>query len=185
MRVHSVPVFVSPLLPFLTVFFFALGYGNVWCLLIAASLLHELGHLIALHFCRAQIFSVRFGALGAEIVTPQLPYRTELLCTAAGPLMNLLFCAASLLLGNDLFALIHSILFFYNCVPVYPLDGGRLLCAFLSSCMKSDAKQITGAISCVFSAAILLAAIWLFVRTSDPLPSVAAITLLLRVWLET
>ncbi len=67
---------------------------------------------------------------GTVIRVEKLSYRQELLVSLAGPMVNaLLFFAA--LETNPTFALTNFGLFCYNMLPLYPLDGGRMLRAFL------------------------------------------------------
>ena len=181
MRLFHGRLLVSPLLPILSAFFLYLGYGTVWGLLLFAALLHECGHLLALRLCRAEILTVRVGALGAEIKTMPLTQKQELLCAAAGPAANLIFCAISLLLGWRLFAMLHVALLLFNLLPVYPLDGGRMLRAFLSP----YGDRVARIVSASFCAALCAAAIYSSIRSRDPLPAVAAAVIALRAWTET
>lgn len=92
---------------------------------------HELGHLLALRLCGAEIKMIRLRAFGTQIVTLPIAYRKEYIVAAAGPLSNfllLLFSAKKL----PLLALVNFGLLFYNLLPIYPLDGGRMLRASLS-----------------------------------------------------
>ncbi|MBQ7565812.1 MAG: hypothetical protein IJT18_01710 [Oscillospiraceae bacterium] len=181
MRLFRGRLLVSPLLPILSAFFLYLGYGTVWGLLLFAALLHECGHLLALRLCRAELHTVRIGALGAEIVTTPLTRSQELFCAAAGPAANLIFCALSLLPGWRLFALLHAALLLFNLLPVYPLDGGRMLRAFLVPYGDRAARIV----SAFFCAALSAAAIYASIRSRDPLPAAAAAVIALRAWTET
>ena len=80
------------------------AYLNGWALLsmiLAAAVIHELGHLGMLRFLGARILSLRIGILGAVLETDcrNLSYGGELVSVLAGPAVNLL--------------------------PIRPLDGGR------------------------------------------------------------
>ncbi len=102
-------------------------------------LLHELGHFIAIRWygmpAGAPVFIPFFGAAIFLRQRPQTPQQ-EYVIAAAGPLAGTLASLACLLLG---FALRQPVLlslayfgFFlqaFNLIPVWPLDGGRMVAA--------------------------------------------------------
>lgn len=129
---------VSPLfalwgvLPWLT--------GRGWPLLfLAAALLHEGGHLLALYLLGGKAETVRLRLSGAELRwRGRLSYGGEALLALAGPGANLLWallCAALTRLrpapGLYRFIGCHLTLALFNLLPALPLDGGRALCALL------------------------------------------------------
>lgn len=96
------------------------GYENAFSF-IAYCFLHEAGHLAALLIAggrpRLLLFSV-FGA-GLKYDSP-LPAAGEAFVILAGPAVNLLLFFAA---GDEL----NLFLAVLNLIPVFPLDGGRLL----------------------------------------------------------
>lgn len=106
------------------------GAGPVLPLVLASALGHELGHLAALKAAGAQVIRVRLTAFGAEILadTRRLSYPREILCTLAGPVVNLalaIFFARAV--GNFEAAGANLLLGCFNLLPVPALDGGRAL----------------------------------------------------------
>ena len=106
------------------------GAGPVLPMTVLAALCHEGGHLVGLRLAGARVEAVRLTAFGAEIRadTRYLPYGREILCTLAGPAVNLvlarLFARARgwyLPAGDNLF------LGCFNLLPLPSLDGGRAL----------------------------------------------------------
>ena len=106
------------------------GAGPVLPMTVLAALCHEGGHLAGLRLAGARVEAVRLTAFGAEIRadTRYLPYGREILCTLAGPAVNLvlalLFARA---LGWYLPAGVNLFLGCFNLLPLPSLDGGRAL----------------------------------------------------------
>ena len=121
--------------------FLALYYAinpahTFWPFCIAAAL-HEGGHILALIGQGRPIRSICFMSSGTVIQVGDLSYRQELMVSLAGPLVNgLLFFAT--IRCMPAFALMNLGLFCYNMLPLYPLDGGRLLRAFLQIILPTD-----------------------------------------------
>lgn len=94
-----------------------------------AYVLHETAHITMLHCIKHCIFHITFQGFGATILSPSLSYRETILCTAAGPLMNLL-CGLLYSLCPH-FALISIWVGIYNLLPFPFLDGGLILSSIL------------------------------------------------------
>lgn len=130
-------------------------------------LVHELAHAgVAnrLGYNVRQIYiDLFYGA--AEIDLDHCPERDSIQIVAAGPISNLLLAIISfgLYAGTGIpflveMIIINAVLFIFNILPIYPMDGGRILRSFLMMKMSSNrrlAKQISDWISLVFSVALL------------------------------
>lgn len=97
-----------------------------WLLSFAAAVLfHEFCHLLTLRLLSGKWMPLSLFASGARIPIPSLSRGRELLCALAGPagslLLVLLHPAFPLL---AFFGLAQGL---YNLLPIYPLDGGRVL----------------------------------------------------------
>lgn len=106
------------------------GAGPVLPVVLASALGHELGHLAALRAAGARVTRVRLTAFGAEIFadTRYLSYPREILCTLAGPAVNLaLAVVLARAAGNFEAAGANLLLGCFNLLPVPALDGGRAL----------------------------------------------------------
>lgn len=99
--------------------------GIFWPFL-AAMTVHELAHAAVILLLGGKIESVRLSFAQVELRTGLLSDRTELWSTAAGPGINLL-CGWMFRRGMPAFAAVSLLLALFNLLPVWPLDGGRLL----------------------------------------------------------
>ena len=90
-----------------------------------AALVHEMFHIAAIMLCGGKIRGIKIGIHGTVISLDPLNPLQELLCAAAGPTGSFL-----LLLLAPWFPRLAICGFFqgcFNCLPVLPLDGGRVV----------------------------------------------------------
>ena len=107
---------------------------------VAAAIFHELCHWVALILLKVDIYSVSIGLSGAEIETEHMMTHQEILSALAGPLGGALFVLSVRILPQlAICALIQSL---YNFIPIYPLDGGRVLrCAIFDLLERKNAAS--------------------------------------------
>jgi Zn-dependent protease len=145
-----------------------------WVVAIFGSvLIHELAHAYVANKRGWQVYGIKIDLFtGSAAVDTNIPERDAIPVVAAGPISNLLlailciplymvFGETSPLLGNFLNTLfvVNLFMFVFNILPIYPMDGGRLLKDFLFLKMGSNrrlAKKIAGGVSLVFSIALLI-----------------------------
>ena len=92
---------------------------------ILAAFVHEMCHYLAARIWKVRIRGIRIGIGGMLMYTEPMPAEKEFVVAMAGP-------AGSLLLGLWMrqfpeLALCGMIQGAYNLIPVFPLDGGRML----------------------------------------------------------
>ena len=136
---------ISPYLVFLLACFWYFRQGNPLLHILAAMLLHECGHLLCLAAMGKELLEIRFDLFGAVIRSGPLTRREELFCALSGPAVNLI--SALILRNNPLLHVIHAGLLVVNMLPVYPLDGGRILSCALSCFLPFD--QIRRTMHCI------------------------------------
>ena len=145
-----------------------------WALpFLLACALHEAGHLLAMRCYGLRLDRICIGAGGAVICTHFPSKHAECLIALAGPGVNALLFIAFRHIWLQL-SLVSALLLCYNLLPVFPLDGGRILRCLLG-------RQISTAIAWGTVAALLAAAIYaaVFLKTGI-FPLAFAGTLLLR-----
>jgi Zn-dependent protease len=128
--------------------FAGLAYGLLVCLvLFGCVFLHELGHsMVAKHY-GIQVLDITFWPLGGMARMSELPEdpKIEGMIAIAGPLVNfaLIALAIPLYIGLGIsgfegvallvvgFMKLNLVLGAFNLIPAFPMDGGRVLRAFL------------------------------------------------------
>ena len=153
--------------------------GIFWPFL-AAMTVHELAHAAVLLLLGGGIESVRLSFAQVELRTGLLSDRTELWSTAAGPGINLL-CGWLFRRWMPAFAAVSLLLALFNLLPVWPLDGGRLLRTLLRmrwGAADVDASQTLGLL---FGLGLLAGAVFAARRWDTGVwPAVTAGALLVR-----
>jgi Zn-dependent protease len=136
-------------------------------------LIHEMAHAYVADRRGWRVFGIKVDLFtGSAAVDTNIPEKDAIPVVAAGPLSNLLLAILcipfySFLVNinpiidgfmENLFV-INILMFIFNILPIYPMDGGRLLKDFLFIKMKGNrrlAKKISGYVSLTFSVALLL-----------------------------
>ena len=150
------------------------------CFLVAV-LLHEAAHALLLYLCHVPVIGFRLCICGAVIQTQLCSYRDELLCAAAGPVCNLILLICFLRI-NPVLSIVNAVLATVNLLPLYPLDGGRILYALLMMHMDPTRASICMRyVAVVVCCLLMLSVCWLtIVGQAGIWPIFAALVLLCR-----
>lgn len=115
----------------------------VTLLVIYASVIaHEYGHVLAGRYCGVGCRGVTLTPLGGVALLERVPASAdvELIVTAAGPVVSLILAIWATALAVITFkvtgvfvaaAVANYVMFVFNLLPVFPMDGGRILRALL------------------------------------------------------
>ena len=133
--------------------------GGIFWRFLTAIAVHELAHTIVLLLLGGEIRGLRLGFAQLTLRTGFLTARTELLATAAGPGVNLL-CACLLGRAAPQLAGASLLLGGFNLLPVYPLDGGRLLLGLLRLRWGLSGVRAALYLSTAFSAVLVALALY-------------------------
>ncbi len=130
----------------------AAGWGMTFILLIYASILaHELGHMLAANFYGVRSSSVTIWPVGGVILLERQPDtpQQDIVVALAGPAVNIvigtvlfglllwpigLYDSLGFMSLDVLYRLmaINFVLAMFNLLPIFPMDGGRILRAALT-----------------------------------------------------
>jgi stage IV sporulation protein FB len=120
------------------------GYFRLLILMFTIVLIHEIGHVIAAYHYRWRIKKIEllpFGGVAEVEEYGNRPFKEELVVVLAGPLQHIWMIAGAFLLRNvgwmdeklfNNFIDINLMLFTFNLLPIWPLDGGKLLFLLLA-----------------------------------------------------
>ncbi len=138
--------------------FYSLAAGGV---LLISITLHELGHSLAAMAFGCRVRDITLMMMGGCATLLNMPRKAwqEFLVAVAGPAVSLLLALAGLFLPNARFhdgnfyfgtifdkfiffqvGFLNAILFLFNLLPAFPMDGGRILRAFLQQFFMSRVK---------------------------------------------
>lgn len=99
--------------------------GKILLSWLFAVVIHECSHILVIRILRKRIIRIHVGMTGMKIYTEPLSHTQELLCAAAGPAGSLLLLFV--MKWMPLAALFGTVQGLYNLLPLYPMDGGRIL----------------------------------------------------------
>lgn len=118
---------------------------------LAASLLHECGHLAVMLCCRTPPRRVAVGVFGMRLEKGEgmhLSFLDEFLIAAGGPAVNAVCCLLFWCFGRRTTAVIHLVIGTLNALPVCPLDGGTMLqCILLHFFSKERTDTVLRVVS--------------------------------------
>lgn len=157
---------------FFLLFFFLPSISMVLSLFLAV-LVHEMAHAWVADSRGWRVSSIRIDLFtGSASIDPNIHERDSIPVVAAGPLSNLglalIGFTGFLIINIDPntiiykfildFIIVNFVLFIFNILPIFPMDGGRLVKDFLTLKMRSRlrAKKIAGWISLITSALLLV-----------------------------
>ena len=110
---------------------------NIFRYCILSSILHEIGHVIAYSLCTGKFPKIEVSVFGFKIKNNVLQPENLIFILISGPLMNLLAVILVMILIKKqatfnlyIFGIINLIIFVFNILPVYYLDGGQILYCF-------------------------------------------------------
>lgn len=141
--VAGIPVYLNPFFALMIAAYAAVGLGLQMALLCLLVIAHELAHLLVARLCGVEVLGIEMFPFGGTARTGSMPVDEpviEAVIATAGPLNNFLLYGAGLaaqrLYGDpglvSFYLDANLSLAFFNLLPALPLDGGRILRAYLA-----------------------------------------------------
>lgn len=153
---------VHPLFFIVGIYFVATGKVYSFLVYTLCALIHEIGHSISAQKCGYKLVNVTLMPFGAIVTgeTSNMSYADEIKVSLAGPLLNLSISVALVAVWwvfpetypyTELAVTAGLALCIINLLPVFPLDGGRiLLCSLSTFLSRKTAVLICKIIGVIF-----------------------------------
>ena len=123
------------------ILFFITNQFEVYALVMLFALLHELGHLLCGIILKFEVESLKIMPMGfslefktkiedynKKILKSNILTLKKILINIAGPLVNIIIIIIAYMYNlNENIIYSNLIILFINLIPIYPLDGGRIL----------------------------------------------------------
>lgn len=162
--------------------FSLLTVGWQWTLSwLISAFVHEMFHMVAILLVRGNISQVKISTKGMEMITQIDSFSGNLISSLAGPAGS-----ALILLFSKSFprlALCATVHLCFNLLPIYPLDGGRVIKLLLSKVLSASAvatvmMTVENAILILITATALVLC---FACHLGALPMLALVMIVLRI----
>ena len=126
---------IHPLFFFIIVISIFTGSFYSLSILIFAVLLHEWGHFYAAYRFKYKIEKIELMPFGGVVQLQEYgnrPFKEEWVVILSGPIQHvwvvlIVFVFSNSIPYSDVHLTIHIALFCFNLLPIYPLDGGKIL----------------------------------------------------------
>lgn len=188
-KLQKIKLVIHPLFLLLGVVLFAVGLGKLFIIYTLCAVLHEGAHALVarkLGYVCARVKLMPYGAV-LEAESDEFVPRDEIIIALVGPLSNLLFalvcvCAwwifpESYYLTSD-FVVANMSCALFNLLPIFPLDGGRVVLSFFSKNHdRKFAVKVVKIVTIIFS--ILLFILFVVVAFFSVNFSIGIISILL------
>lgn len=162
---------------FLCIYF---GWNNYIFYYVVTATLHEYGHLITAKLLGYRVDGVVYSLYGVGLKTNNVYKRKDdILVSLAGPLVNLILIIICISLWwifptiyffTYEFVISNIVVMLFNLLPIYPLDGGRVIFAMLLKKFKArkilKVNQILCVIGGFFCIGIFIVTLFYYVNYS-------------------
>lgn len=157
---------IKPLFVIYVFFCMYFGWYNDIFFYVVTLVLHEYGHYFATIKLGYSVDGVIFALYGSALKTNNCyKPKDEILIAMCGPLVNMVIILIllaswwlfpSLYLFTKPFLLANIMILIFNMLPIYPLDGGRIILAYLSKRVSRNRLEKISQKICVFMGIIML-----------------------------
>lgn len=160
---------------------YVLDFGKVFLPTFIAVILHESAHILAIKLLRLKITKIDVRAFGMSVKVEgieYIPYTKEIIIAAAGPLAGLVTASLTLVAAKcfgiyslSYFMGVNIVITAINLLPVYPLDGGRIVLCTLAKFITHRAAYTISYIVSILSVGALFGVCAYFASMGELNPS--------------
>ena len=182
----------------IAILFFMSSQIKVYTIMMICAIIHELGHLLVgillgmkpekLEIIPVGIrvtFKIYIKDINSKIKQTNKLEIKKIFVAIAGPVVNLILIYIAAISKTNIISKINFIyanllLVIINLVPIYPLDGGRILKGIISIFKgKKKAEQTINKISIIIGIIISALGIWILINNKN----IAILFFLLYIWI--
>ena len=182
----------------IAILFFMTSQIKVYAIMMICAIIHELGHLLVgillgmkpekLEIIPVGIrvtFKINIKDINSKIKQTNKLEIKKIFVAIAGPVVNLILIYIASISKTNIISKINFIyanllLVIINLVPIYPLDGGRILKGIISIFKgKKKAEQTINKISIIIGIIISALGIWILINNKN----IAILFFLLYIWI--
>ena len=175
----------------IAILFFMTSQIKVYAIMMICAIIHELGHLLVGILLGMKPEKLEIIPVGIRVTfktkikqTNKLEIK-KIFVAIAGPVVNLILIYIAAISKTNIISKINFIyanllLVIINLVPIYPLDGGRILKGIISIFKgKKKAEQTINKISIIIGIIISALGIWILINNKN----IAILFFLLYIWI--
>ncbi len=135
--------------------FILTGQIEIYAVLMFFALIHELSHMASGILLGLKPKTLEIMPFGLSVIFETYESRKmvnlkKIIIASSGPIVNMIIAIVTFAINKNLSSIIYSniIIAFFNLLPIYPLDGGRILKLSLKNKYKYDkVEDITNKVS--------------------------------------
>ena len=158
---------INPLFFIVLIIIWYLGLFPQYLSVLLVAILHESGHAITARILGVKNISFKIQPWGVCMRCENInDLKKEFKVSASGPLVNLFLMLISCIFNLPDFFTFNLFMFLINLLPVYPLDGGRMIkCILKQELTYGIAENLFRIISCLVTVLVLICGIVLLYKT--------------------
>lgn len=158
---------ISPLFFITLIVLYFLNLLPEFLIVTLVSLAHETGHYFTAKILNENVSYIKVQPWGICLRCEHFKtYKSEMLVSLAGPMVNIILLLISSIFKNPFLYAVNLFMLVLNLLPIYPLDGGRILsCALKQEINNTQTDLVLKIVSSILTVVVFLTGIYLFYKT--------------------
>lgn len=146
----------------LAIYFYAIHRIKIFFCFYIFAIIHELAHITMAAILKVRVEEIMLLPVGVCAKCEYIPNRLkEISIAAAGPLFSSII---GLLINDNFMKTVNYVIAFLNLIPIYPLDGGKILRGTLSIILgHKKSIRVSSTISKVIASIIFVFSVVLYI----------------------